>query len=87
MRLHFRDGKRVCERRTGLNRPTKEYGSQNYYLRGPLFALSLAFMEYAALRPINGIIPDAIMSYRAIVYSAAYTHSGVKRLNMFSGLL
>lgn len=83
MRLHFPNGARV---RDGLNRPTKEYGSQNYYLRGPLFALSLAFMEYIALYPINGIMPDAIMNYRAIVCSAAYP-LGIKRLNTFSGLL
>lgn len=40
--------------------------------RGPLFAFSLAFMGCAAGRSINTIIPDAIMSYRAIVSSEAY---------------
>ena len=84
MRLHFPNG--AGSRLAGLNRTTKEYGSQNYYLRGPLFVLSLAFMEYVALYPINGIMSDAIMSYRAIVCSAAYPFD-IKHLNTFSELL
>lgn len=40
-----------------------------------------------APRPINGIIPDAIMSYRAIVSSRGSIYPlGVKRLNALSGL-
>lgn len=86
MQLHFPKGARVRDGGAGLNRPTKEYGSRNYCLRGPLSTLSLAFMEYVVSCPINGIISDAIMSYRAIVCPAAYPLDA-KRLNTFSELL